>query len=120
MENNRFEKRKKGIINILNIMLWAGIIGLAGQIFFKILYLLNLIKYDLTDYTLVGYIISIIYVVFMFFSVNLAKKGSMAAGIIGIVMGIMEILLGGLIWKIFGALLVIDSIIYLIYYNKTK
>ena len=40
------------------------------------------------------------------------------AGIIGIIVGILEIIFGGILWKIIGALLLIDAILYIVYFNK--
>lgn len=118
MEKNKFEKRRKGVVEIFNAIFWFGVIGVAGEIILKIFYLTNVLKYDLTEYTIMNYVISFIYLGIMFFCVKLAKKGSIYAGVLGIIFGILEILIAGILWKIIGALLLFDSIMYLVNYNK--
>lgn len=118
MEKNKFKKRRKSVVDIFNAIFWCGVIEVAGEIIFKILYLTNVLKYDVTEYTLLSYVISFVYLGVMFLCVKLAKKGSIYAGVLGIIVGILEILIAGLIWKFIGALLLLDSIMYLVNYNK--
>lgn len=118
MKKSKLEKRKKGIIDALSAMLWFGVFYVGGETILKILYLTNVLKYDITEYTLLSYVISFVYLGVMFLCVKLAKKGSMYAGVLGIIIGILNILYSGIIWEIIGALLLIDSIMYLINYNK--
>jgi len=120
MENNKFESKQKSIVKIFNIIFWCGVIGVAYEIIFKILFLTNIINHDVTEYTLLHYIISFIYLGVMFACVKFAKKGSIYAGILGIIVGILEILVAGLLWEIIGAILIVDSIVYLVNYNKSK
>ena len=113
-----FERRKNGIINIFNFVFWAHIITVIANIIFKTLYLTKIIKYDGTEYTLTGFIISIIFIIFLYISTKSAKKEEMAAGLLGIILGTAELIGGGILWKIIGALLVVDSLAYLKIYNK--
>lgn len=47
-----------------------------------------------------------------------AKKGNLASGIIGIVVGVFMVLSGALINVILGIFIIVHSIIYLVNYNK--
>ena len=71
-------------------------------LFFSVGYLL----YVLANLTLLG------------LGIYFAKKGEKAAGIFGIIVGILMILGGALITGILGIFMTIHSIIYLVNYNK--
>lgn len=116
MENKNFEKRKKGIIITFNVIFWLSLANFVLQILIAIFGSLAIGKIDLSNYVdLLSYTITTI---FMFTSIKLARNGSIGAGIIGVTIAIIEILFAGVVWKIIGILLLIDSIIYLIEYNK--
>lgn len=117
-KNNKFEKRKKGVVDVFRAIFWVGVIQVAYETIFRILYFTNLIKYDVTNWNTLAYIISFVYLGVVFLCVKLAKKGSVYAGVLGIIFGIVEILVAGTLWKFIGIVLLIDSIMYLVHYNK--
>ena len=53
----------------------------------------------------------------MFCSARLAHDGKIAAGIIGIIVAVLQVLFGNILGFIVGLLLGIDSIMYLISYK---
>jgi len=117
-KNNKFEKRKKGVVDVFRAIFWVGVIQVTYETIFRILYFTNLIKYDVTNWNSLAYIISFVYLGVVFLCVRLAKKGSVYAGVLGIIFGVVEILVAGTLWKFIGAVLLIDSIMYLVHYNK--
>lgn len=75
-----------------------------------------LFKSDFTKNSLLLIVLSAI----TFLGMQLAKKNSIAAGVIGIIIGFLEFVSGGLLWKIIGILLINNSLIYLINYADAK
>ena len=112
------DKSRKKIIEYFNAMFWANIICLLLDVVVNFLHVVNILKYDVSNLTLVGFIISIIYIIGMYITVKLAKENSILAGILGIAFGTLEIILGGSLFKIIGIILVINSIMYLTLLKK--
>ena len=54
----------------------------------------------------------------MIISINLMRNDSSGAGIIGIILAVIEILFAGIVWKIIGILLLVDSIWYFVEFYK--
>lgn len=81
-----------------------------------ILQLIGVINFD--SYTNIQLVFTIIFTVIMYFTKILVHKKSNWAGIIGIIVAILNILFSGIVWKILGAFLLVNSIIYLVNYNK--
>ncbi|MBQ1551051.1 MAG: hypothetical protein IIZ67_03020 [Bacilli bacterium] len=118
MEKNEFEKRRKGVEKLFDILFWFQLVLLVLAIVLKVLYLLGKVEIDVYSYTTLA--INAGLLVFLFIATRLAKKGHIAAGIIGIIVGIVEIIAGGTVGVIIGLLLLIDSIMFLVNYNKAK
>lgn len=116
MEKNDFEKRRKGVETLFDVIFWFQLIGLIIAIVLKILYKTGTINTDLYSYKVLA--INFGFLVFLFFATRLAKKGHIAAGIIGLIVGIGELISGGLTGTILGILLIIDSILFLVNYKK--
>lgn len=116
MDNKKFEKRRKGVEIIFDIIFWFNLISLIVSIAFKIFYLTGKASVDTITYQELA--INVVTVIFIFVCSRLAHKGNIAAGIIGVIIAILEIMLAGILWKLIGVLLLIDSIMYLINYKK--
>ena len=116
MKNKKFEKRRKGVETLFDVIFWFYLIETVGLILFKIFYVTGLASVDV--FNTVQFTVLLVGLVSMFFSSHLAHKGHVAAGIIGIFVALTQFIFGGLLWKIVGALLAIDSIMYLVYYKK--
>lgn len=118
MENNEFEKRRKGVEKLFDIIFWIQLIGLILAVVLKVLYLTGKTEVDLYSYQVLA--INVALLIFIFIATRLAKKGHIAAGIIGIIVGVVEIISGGIVGFIIGMLLLIDSIMFLTNYKKAK
>ena len=110
MAQGDFEKRRKGVESIFKGLFWLNIIlaiGLGVLMFIG--------QTDILIYPIVVYCVA---AVLMFFTSRLAHKGSLAAGIIGIIVGLLELSAASVLSTIIGILLLIDSILYIVYYKK--
>ncbi len=103
MEKNEFEKRRKGVEKLFDILFW---------------FQLGKIETDVYSYEVLAVNAGLL--VLLFIATRLAKKGHIAAGILGIIVGIVEIIAGGIGGVIIGVLLLIDSIMFLVNYKKAK
>ena len=110
-----FEKRKKGLEFTFLILFWVQLASVIISGLFKILYIANVATVDIV--TIPELIISLVAVVLMYVIVRLARNGHIAAGIIGILIGVI-LFFSGTLWWVIGALLLMDSILYIVYYNK--
>jgi len=111
-----FEKRRKGVELIFDIIFWVNLLTLIGAIIFKVLYLLKIASVDIISISdLVVYLITALV---LFFAARMAHNGNVLAGILGIFVAALEIIFAGLLWKIVGILLLIDSVMYLVNYKK--
>ena len=72
----------------------------------------------LSSYDTKQLIVGLVDVALLGLGVYLAKKGGVAAGVIGLIVGILMILSGALITAILGIFMAIHSVIYLINLNK--
>ena len=116
MKNDNFEKKKKNMIITFSVMFLLGLANFVIQIIITILDCLIVEKLDLSNFPNV--LIYAIITIFMFISIKLLRNNSISAGIIGIILAIIEILFAGVVWKLIGILLLVDSIIYLVDFNK--
>lgn len=116
MSKHGFEKRRKGVELIFDIIFWVNLITLIGAVIFKVLYLLKVASADII--TISNLVVYLIISLFMFFAAKLAHNGNVFAGILGILVAILEIIFAGILWKVVGVLLLIDSIMYLVNYKK--
>ena len=84
---------------------------------FELIFVLNciLLITELFLFFSVGYLANL---TLLGLGIYFAKKGEKAAGIFGIIVGILMILGGALITGILGIFMTIHSIIYLVNYNK--
>ena len=107
-KDNNVEKRRKGIELVFDLMFWFIVIDAIFEI-------VNLLsgKGDV-----VRLVVALVLVGVMFAGARLAHNGNMVAGVVGIIVGGVVFLTGGIIFNILGALLVIDSIAYLIVLDK--
>lgn len=118
MDNKKFEKRRRWVEGLFDILFMLKVVDCAVMLFYKIAYIVDFVPYDLVTY--VEICLSIIVTICMFISARLAHKGHIAAGIIGLCFGLINFLCGGLIGIILGLILAADSVTYLIYYKKWK
>ena len=116
MGNEAFEKRRRGIQLLFTIMFWMILVEVFGYVLFKAFYALGISTVDI--FNLKDFILLLISLAFMLFSTRLASSGNIFAGIIGIIVATIQILFGGIVGQIIGVLLVIDSVLYVINYNK--
>ncbi|MEE3343308.1 MAG: hypothetical protein VZS44_04370 [Bacilli bacterium] len=106
-KKENFEKRRKGVETLFDIIF--------------LIILIETIAYLCLGYVKnnPSYFVSLLIVTCcMFAAVILARKGHIAAGIIGIIIAVIQVLGGNLISLGIGLLLGTDSIMYLIDYNK--
>lgn len=92
---NEFEKAKKNLKNDMIFLFILGLIGCGYSMYIGELY-----------------IFSIILTVFLFIGFILSKNGSRAAGILGIIVGILMIMSGSIIDILLGIFVTIHSIKY--------
>lgn len=59
-------------------------------------------------------------IILLGFGISFAKKGEKTAGVFGIIVSVLMILSDSLVTLLFGAFMLIHSIIYLSNYNKLK
>ena len=116
MSEEKFEKRRKGVEILLDIIFLFNLISLFVMGIFKVLYLNGQASVDMYNYKQI--IIQCIVTVLLYISTRLAHNGHILAGFIGVFIAIVEILLAGVIWKLVGIVLLIDSIVYFIEYKK--
>ena len=116
MAKTDFEKRRKSVEKLFNVIFWIQLVAVVAAIILKILYLTDSISEDL--FTYVQIIVNIGVVIVLFIATRLAKSGNKAAGIIGIITGIVLFVAEGLMGNILGILLLIDSILFLVNFNK--
>lgn len=116
MSEEKFEKRRKGVEILLDIIFIFNLIALFVMGIYKVSYLTGKASIDM--FTNKEIVIHIITTIFLYVSTRLAHKGHILAGFIGIFIAITEILLAGIIWKFVGILLLIDSIVYFVEYKK--
>ena len=116
MDNKNFEKARKTIEFVFDVIFLLNLFYLIIGGIFKILYATGAATVDLFTYSQL--IIQAIITLILYFPTRLANKGHFAAGIIGIIVAVFEIFCGGVIWKIVGVALLIDSIIFLIKFKK--
>lgn len=64
--------------------------------------------------------IRLVVIILLGFGISFAKKGEKNAGVFGIIVSILMILSNSLVTLLFGAFMLIHSIIYLSNYNKLK
>lgn len=67
-----------------------------------------------------SFIVSILSVLLLIAGILCAKKGKVAGGVIGIVVGVLMILSLGIINIVLGIFMTIHSIVYLVNYNKNN
>ncbi len=116
MKKINFENRSKAMEKLFDIIFWIQFIAVIMAIVYKILYLKGIVKSDPYTYQIIA--INIGYLIFLFISTRLAKKGHVVAGIIGIIVGIGEFITGEILGIILYLLLFINSISYLDEYYK--
>ncbi len=116
MKNAKFEKRRKAVEGIFDCIFWFYLIEIIVSIGFKVAYGIGKASVDIFD--LKSYIILLIGLCFMFFSSRLAHKGHIAAGIIGMIVGLIQFFFGKVFGVIIGLILLIDSIMYLLCFEK--
>ena len=103
-KENNFEIRRKGV-----------------ELVFDLMFFFTLISTFITDISsATTLIIRILTLIILFICTRLAHTGNIFAGIIGIIIGIIEFLYSGLIFQLLGGLLIIDSIMYLLLYYKKR
>lgn len=111
----KFEKRRKGVELLFDIIFWFYLIEIIGYIVFKVLYIAGIATVDI--FNLGEFLILLLGLGLMFCSARLAHDGKIAAGIIGIIVAVFQVLFGDILGFIIGLLLGIDSIMYLISYK---
>ena len=115
-KSEKFEKRRKSVETIFDIIFIFQVLGLIISIVFKVLFITGIASVDVSP--VLGIVIDAVFAAFTFLCARLAHHGHIAAGIIGIIVALSEIILAGILWKIVGILLLIDSILYLVNYSK--
>ncbi len=115
-ELKKFEKRRSGIETLFDVIFLCELFGVIGGVGWKLLYVFKIAAYDIISYQQI--ICSIIISMMMFICTRLAHKGYFSAGIFGIIIAVLNLLFSGILFWIFGALLFIDSIVFLVKYNK--
>lgn len=118
MQKKDFEKRRKAIELFFDIIFWANLIGIIISVFFKVAYLTGLATVDIINYS--ELISNAIGLILIFIATRLAHSGHIAAGIIGIVVAILESIFAGMLGQVVGIFLGIDSVMYLINYKMKK
>lgn len=113
MEKEKFKKSKKWIIELFTVYFWGSII----DIIFKVLYFMMDID---AGKSLKSYILRFTALCIYYIVLKLAKKNAKIVGFIGMAYGVFEILLGGWFWKLIGALLLFNSIRYLVHYKEAE
>ena len=108
---------KEQSLNNMKTLFFVGIFEILIIPIEHLSYVLMNIPFDISEYD--NYIFKIIYLIIMFVCMKLLKKETILGGIVGIVAGLMMIIFSGLLWKIFGIIIIINSVLYLISYNKS-
>lgn len=116
MSNGNFEKRRKEVETIFDIIFWFYLLEIIGYIVFEILYATGIASIDIFE--MKEFVALLVGLCLMAISARLAHKGHIAAGIIGIIVALIQVFFGGTIGLAIGLFLGIDSIMYLINYNK--
>ena len=80
----KFEKRRKGVELLFDIIFWFYLIEIIGYIVFKVLYIAGIATVDI--FNLGEFLILLLGLGLMFCSARLAHDGKIAAGIIGIIL----------------------------------
>lgn len=107
-KKDALEKRRKGVELVFDLMFWFVLIAAIFQI----------ISFFQGNSKIVEVIVSLVSVGILFVGARLAHSGNMMAGVLGIIVGAIEFFAGGLLFNILGALLVIDSVMFLVTNDK--
>ena len=110
MAQGNFEKRKKGVELVFKCLFWLNLISALIFVLLMIFGEQAVLLYPVIVFGIAA--------VLMFFAAKLAHSGHIAAGIIGIIVGLFEFSGGSILSTIIGILLLIDSILYLVNYKK--
>ncbi len=116
MKNEKFEEKKRGIELLFKFFLVIYIIEIIGYLLFKLLYVFHIAQVDIFNMT--AFVVLIVCAAFMYLAIRLSQSRSFWAGIIGVLVGVIQILSGAIISIVLGVLLVFDSIFYLVNYQK--
>lgn len=116
MKNEKFEEKKRGIELLFKFFLVIYIIEIIGYLLFKLLYVFHIAQVDIFNMT--AFVVLIVCAAFMYLAIRLSRSRSFWAGIIGVFVGVIQILSGAIISIVLGVLLVFDSIFYLANYQK--
>ena len=117
MAKNKLEARRHGLEVLFRTLFWVQLVVFIMAVVIKILYKTGHCKIDL--YSTSALIIAAVIIVFYYIATVLAKKGNIAAPIIGIFVGIVYVfVLSGVVEIIIGTLLLVDSILFIVYASK--
>ncbi len=116
MANKKFENRQKGIILLFEILFIYQTACLIVALLLKLAFMAHIATVDTyTSAEIYGYLEAAL---LAFCVARLARNGDFVAGVIGIIIGIISLIFGGILWQPIGALLLVDSILYLVNYKK--
>lgn len=116
MKKVSFEKRRKDVESLFKVYFVLHLGAILVEVLLKVLYETGHASVDTFD--IKEFLILVGCAVFMFINIRLAKKGHIAAGIIGLIVGVFEIMYGSILGLILGVLVTVCSVAYLLAYNK--
>lgn len=118
IKNEKTKKSKKRIIDTINIILYLSIFSGFIVPIQHLIWIISDLTFDISKYKEFG--AYIILALFAFICKKIVEKGTPLSGITGIIFGVVMVLLFGYVWKLLGVLMIIDSILFLINYNKKE